>query len=99
MSDWRENAADPAGLDAAIEAAEQTFAAKSPPGRVGGEELVALAAAIRAAAPHLRAAALNEAADEIAATARSGYVGGVVDGLGIAERLLRERAGRIGGAE
>jgi len=65
MSDWRENAADPAGLDAAIEAAEQTFAAKSPPGRVGGEELVALAAAIRAAAPHLRAAALNEAADEI----------------------------------
>jgi len=91
--------ADPAGLDAAIEAAEQAFAAKLPPGRVGGEELVALAAAIRAAAPHLRAAALNEAADETARLIAgplpaSQWGDGYVHGVTAAEQMLRERAGR-----
>jgi len=107
-----ETDSDPAGLDAAIEAmiaeaesGKHVVILATGKCTCGAKVSYAQSARhiaevrVRAAAPHLRAAALNEAADEVAAKARSGYVGGVVDGLGIAERLLRERAGRIGGAE
>jgi hypothetical protein len=86
--------ADPPGLAEAIEAAWAEYCT-----RLIDDDRVALEFAVRAAAPILVKAALLEAADEIAAKARSGYVGGVVDGLGIAERLIRQRADRIGGGE
>ena len=81
--------ADPAGLDAAIEAARHRV-------RIEGRWPFdvpdhVLKPAIRAAAPHLRAAALNEAADD---AADAGLIGAL-----IWSGWLRERAGRIGGGE
>src|SRR6185369_12651109 len=57
--------AGPAGLDAAIEAAARALGAKHM-AREACAECVDLA--VRAAAPHLRAVALNEAADEAGAS-------------------------------
>lgn len=52
-------ATDVAGLDEAIEAAERTFA-NDTPWNIGGEELMRLGRAVRAAAPILVRAALEE---------------------------------------
>ena len=79
--------ADPAGLDAAIEAARIHLDGSAWLGN-GGAALVA----VRAAAPHLRAAALNEAADEMAGRWPEPWTAQFA-------LWLRERAGRIGGGE
>jgi hypothetical protein len=91
-----EHQADPAGLDAAIEAARwqsvaagRGWVATHHWGYGRGfilDDRLAFAindAAVRAAAPHLRAAALNEAADEWEARGRPSFA-----------KWLRERAGR-----
>ena len=81
--------ADPAGLDAAIEAARHRVRIEGRwPFEVPDH---VLKPAVRAAAPHLRAAALNEAADE---AMDAGLIGAL-----IWSGWLRERAGRIGGGE
>jgi len=126
-----EHQADPAGLDAAIEARAFTAAglAMVPFGDEDEDNYFewhecidqpnclvvkygqpcacsgmpwpspAVQAAVRAAAPHLRAAALNEAADEtgrlIAGLLPASQWGdGYVHGVTAAEQMLRERAGR-----
>ena len=104
--------ADPAGLDEAIEAGAVALVKTSehrswddppvPPGAVDGwrESYRRQATAVvRAAASHLRAAALNEAADEtgrlIAGLLPASQWGdGYVHGVTAAEQMLRERAGR-----
>jgi len=95
--------ADPAGLDAAIEAAVSAYDAPAPAAGMKTRHERALAAAVRAAAPHLRAAALNEAADELDRIWREQdgivwYVEGE-SRLANTAQWLRERAGRIGGGE
>jgi len=98
--------ADPVGLDAAIEAAligsgHSEDGCGCPPGEdIPCPEYVAdVRHIIRAAAPHLRAAALLEAADDLKIRLRNEFWGYANAGLVEAERLLRERAGRIGGGE
>jgi hypothetical protein len=81
--------ADPAGLDAAIEAARRSAHGVVWLDDAGQDQTIRIA--VRAAAPHLRAAALNEAADE---AADAGLIGAL-----IWSGWLRERAGRIGGGE
>ena len=101
--------ADPAGLDAAIEAAAADLRNRfhdidaQAPGHYMGTccpvcEDSAITA-VRAAAPHLRAAALNEAADALEAELRThdAMVGSISTKWPV--RWLRERAGRIGGGE
>jgi hypothetical protein len=78
--------ADPAGLDAAIAAARHRVRIEGRwPFEVPDH---VLKPAVRAAAPHLRAAALNEAADEIDRGPTFPLPPGVIS------ELLRERAGR-----
>jgi hypothetical protein len=89
------NAADPAGLDAAIEAARARVRAV-----ISWEDEIftqdeTIRIAVRAAAPHLRAAALNEAAD--AYDPPDQWM--VPLGRGEAGAFLRQRAERIGGGE
>jgi len=82
--------ADPAGLDAAIEAARHRVRIEGRwPFEVPDH---VLKPAVRAAAPHLRAAALNEAADAMEREVP-------VKQQLTAAAWLRERAGRIGGGE
>jgi len=114
--------ADPAGLDAAIEAAIRA-AAEMDCDRFDydhGSDHEASArhreydvkstiddpqfrgpviAAVRAAAPHLRAAALNEAADDFDEFADSLIGSDIHEGVWTVAVMLRERAGRIGGGE
>ena len=89
--------ADPAGLDAAIEAAAKAISRYDWNAGLSGRVTVSrharagAEAAVRAAAPHLRAAALNEAADEIAARAENWPLAYRPEEI---EAFLRERAGR-----
>jgi len=82
---------DPAGLDAAIEAARRSAHGVVWLDDAGQDQTIRIA--VRAAAPHLRAAALNEAAD---AFDQAGYLvrRGTETTWDMFARWLRERAGR-----
>jgi len=78
--------ADPAGLDVAIEAARRSAHGVIWLDDAGQDQTIRIA--VRAAAPHLRAAALNEAADEIERDWSGEF------SFEAAIQWLRERAGR-----
>jgi len=92
LRSWHDESApaDPAGLDAAIEAARRSAHGVVWLDDAGQDQTIRIA--VRAAAPHLRAAALNEAADEWVAIEEA-------HPDSIVAKWLRERAGRIGGGE